>query len=165
MKLLRLLVLGVLAVGPAAAAQAPAGDARVAADCSLTSTGLVPLTDFGKERYRGQRGGLYPRGANRPPQRYLARGLNAARRVRSAQGRIVLLSIGMSNATQEFRGFMQLVQQNATVNPRLQLVDGAQGGWDARAAAQRPSQYWANVETRLRRAGARRGQVQVVWLK
>ena len=32
------------------------------ADCSLTSTGLIPLTDMGSRRYHGYRGGLYPRG-------------------------------------------------------------------------------------------------------
>jgi hypothetical protein len=164
MRHLRLIALAALAAVPTAA-QVPAGDARVSADCSLTSTGLVPLTDLGKTKYRGQPGGLYPRGANRPPRHHLARGVAAARKLRAGSGQIVLLSIGMSNATQEFQGLMRLVDQDPSVNPRLVLVDGAQGGWDARRVAQRSSRYWANLDARLRRAQVKRNQVGAVWLK
>jgi hypothetical protein len=51
-KILGLLVVsGLLAVGALAAAQAPASEARGTAECSQTSTGLIPLTDLGKRRY------------------------------------------------------------------------------------------------------------------
>ena len=48
---------------------APAGRSARQADCTLTSTGLVPLTDMGRKRYHGFRGGLYPAGRNRPTAR------------------------------------------------------------------------------------------------
>src|SRR3974390_2018454 len=31
------------------------------------STGLIPLPDLGKEKYKGEQGGLYPGGVNAPP--------------------------------------------------------------------------------------------------
>jgi hypothetical protein len=162
---LRVLVLTVLAAAPLAAAQPPAGEARSAAECSQTSTGLVPLTDLGKRRYRGHRGGLYPGGANQPSRRYLKQGLNAAKRVRPVNGRVVLLSIGMSNTTQEFRAFMRLATDDPEISPTVKLVDGAMGAWDARRIARRGAGYWLAVDRRLSAEGVTPREVQVVWLK
>lgn len=164
MKILRLLLLTVLAVAPLAAAQPPAGEARSAAECNQTSTGLIPLTDLGKRKYRGHRGGLYP-GGNQPSRRYLKQGLGAAKRVRPINGRVVLLSIGMSNTTQEFRAFARMAAQDPEVSSSVKLVDGAIGGWDARRTARRTAGYWSAVDRRLAAEGVAPREVQVVWLK
>jgi hypothetical protein len=163
-KALRLVPLIVLALLPAAA-YSPAGEARTAADCSARSTGLVPLTDLGRLRYRGQAGGLYPGGANRPPQRHLQRGLAAARRVRPIRGRVGFVGIGTSNAMEEFRGFARTAAQDPALNPSLAFVEGPGGGWDAVRVARPKSRYWADLNARLRKARIAPGQVQVVWLK
>lgn len=165
MNVLRLLILGVLAVAPLAAAQPPAGLARPAAECSQTSIGLTPLTDLGKKRYHGQRGGLYPGGLNQASRPYLRQGLAAAKRVRPINGRVVLLSIGMSNTTQEFRAFMRLADGDSELNPTLKLVDGAIGGWDARRVGRPAAGYWGAVDRRLAAEGASPREVQAVWLK
>ena len=110
---------------------APASRSQLQADCSLTSTGLVPLTDMGRRRYRGFRGGLYPAGRNHPTAAYLRKGLAAARQVRPIDGKIVLLSIGMSNATAEFSAFKRVADRDPAKNANLTIVDGAQDGWDA----------------------------------
>ena len=167
MTALRLLILFALAVVPVAAATtAPAGQTRTSADCSITSTGLVPLTDLtGKRTYRGQRGGLYPNGLNRPSRPYLNVGLAAAKRIRPIDGQVVLLSIGMSNATQEFTPFIRLADQDPQLSPTLTLVDGAMGGWDARRIAQPAAGYWRAVDRRLLAAGTSPRAVQAVWLK
>jgi hypothetical protein len=136
--------------------------ARTASDCTRTSTGLTPLTELGTTRYRGFEGGLYAGGRNAPPAAYLRQGLAAARSVR---GRVVLLSIGMSNTTQEFRAFAELARRDASVAPNLRLVDGAQGGQDASRTADARAPYWGEVDRRLRAAGASPQDVQVVWLK
>jgi hypothetical protein len=84
-------------------------------------------------------------------------------------GKIVLLSIGMSNTTQEFSMFMRLAQQERQKNPKLVIVDGAQGGMtaaricDPDAAA--GSRFWATVDDRLKGANVSRAQVQVAWIK
>jgi hypothetical protein len=153
---LRLLLLATLAVSPLAAAQAPAGQAGAGAECSQTSTGLVPLTDLGKRKYRGHPGGLYPGGANQPSRPYLRQGLAAAKRVRPINGRIVLLSIGMSNASNEFRSFIKLASIDPGLNPAVKLVDGAMGNWDARRVARPGAGYWAALDRRLVAEGTRR---------
>src|SRR5438477_6195564 len=82
------------------------------ADCSLTITGNVPLNDLGHGSYRGFIAGLYPAGSNTRPAAHAAaalaiatdqiKPLNAAGNSDSANGRIVMISIGMSNTMQEF---------------------------------------------------------------
>jgi hypothetical protein len=144
--------------------QAPAGQSRSQADCSLTSTGLIPLTDMGRRRYRGFRGGLYPGGVNRPSRKYLRKGLAASRQVRPIDGKIVLLSIGMSNATAEFSAFKRSSDRDPDVNPKLVVVDGAQDGFDAPTVIAKPV-YWDDVDARLKAAGVSAAQVEVVWLK
>jgi hypothetical protein len=164
--ILRLIVvLSLLAAGAVAIAQAPAGDVRSAAECSQTSTGLIPLTDLGKRRYKGQRGGLYPNGLNQPGRLYLRQGLAAAKRVRPVNGRVVLLSIGMSNTTQEFQPFMRLAAGDSGLSPTVELVDGAIGGWDARRVSRPAGAYWTALDRRLRGHGVTPLEVQVVWLK
>lgn len=161
----RLLVLSALAIVLLAAAQAPPSKARSAVECTETATGLVALTDLGQRKYKGHRGGLYPGGLNRPSRRYLREGLAASRRVRPVGGRIVLLSIGMSNTTQEFGAFMRLAAQDTEVSSNVFLVDGAIAGWDARRVARATADYWPAVNRRLQQAGSSPRQVQAVWLK
>lgn len=164
-KAVRLLLLASLALVPVAAAQAPTVHARSAAECSQTSTGLVPLTDLGKRRYRGWQGGLYPSGQNRAPRAYLARGLAAAKRVQPIKGRVVVLSIGIANADQEFRALTRLATDDAEIDPTVKLVDGAMAGWDARRIAKPGAGYWRAVDRKLNAEGVTPKDVQVVWLK
>jgi hypothetical protein len=85
-------------------------------------------------------------------------------------GKIVLLSIGMSNTTQEFQAFRRLVAADPEVNPAVVPIDGAQGGMTA-ARIRNPedggpgNQFWDTVDDRLQQAGVTRAQVQAVWLK
>jgi hypothetical protein len=143
---------------------APASRSVMQADCSLSSTGLVPLTDMGRRRYRGYRGGLYPAGRNRPTTAYLRKGLAASRQIRPIDGKIVLLSIGMSNATAEFAAFKRLADRDTAKNPNLTIVDGAQDGWDAERVKSQP-EYWDLVDAKLVAAEMSANQVQAVWLK
>jgi hypothetical protein len=147
----RLLLLAALVVAlPAAAAD---------------STGLTPLTELTEGKYQGFRGGLYPDGRNTPSKAYLKLGLAKAAEVKPRGGKIVLLSIGMSNTTQEFQIFKRLADADPRKNPRLTIVDGAQGGQDAIRISDPASPFWQVVDQRLGAAGATREQVQAVWLK
>jgi hypothetical protein len=167
-----LLVAAPLALALAGAGVSP-GARPVAPECTRTSVGLTPLTELGTRRYHGHAGGLYDAGRNTPPRSYLRRGLAAARDVRPRAGngrprrtgRIVLLSIGMSNATQEFAAFKALADSDPRKDARVTVVDGAQGGWDAIRVADEGARYWAVVDERLRAAGVTRRQVQAAWLK
>ncbi|MEK6276316.1 MAG: hypothetical protein AABM30_13435 [Actinomycetota bacterium] len=160
-----LTIISALAVAVAlSTSEAPASRSGAQADCTLTSTGLVPLTDMGRRRYHGFRGGLYPAGRNRPSAAYLRRGLAAARRIHRIDGKIVLLSVGMSNATAEFSAFKRIADRDPAKNANLTIVDGAQDGWDADRVKADPT-YWDNVDVRLAAADASPNQVQAVWLK
>jgi hypothetical protein len=149
----------------AATVDAPAEPTRSRADCKRTTTGLVPLTDMGRRRYRGQRGGLYPFGRNRPSPAYQRQGLTAARRVRPVDGKIVVLSIGMSNTTREFSDFKSRADRDPVKSGFVELVDGAEAGWDAQKIKSAASPYWQLVDDRLNESNSYPDQVQVIWLK
>lgn len=136
------------------------------------STGLVALPDLGKGTYQGEQGGLYPGGENLPPASHLKAGLALARRIvpldaegrASATGKIVLISVGMSNTTMKFQAFQKLAAGDAGLNPRLVLVDGAQGGQVVWVTAKPNMPYWDVNEQRLAAAGVTRNQVQAAWI-
>jgi Cu/Ag efflux protein CusF len=139
---------------------------------------LKPLTEMGTEKYQGYEGGLYPGGKNERPATHEAAGVALGRKVQpldsagkpSADGKIVLLSVGMSNTTQEFSLFKQLADRDKQKNPHLVIVDGAQGGMTA-ARIKDPqdngggTRFWTTVDQRLKAAGVTRDQVQVAWIK
>jgi hypothetical protein len=137
------------------------------------STGLVPLPDMGAAAYKGQQGGLYPGGARTAPPAHQAAGRDIARRVvpldaegrPTPGGRVVLLSVGMSNTTQEFQVFQELASADGALNPRLTIVDGAQGGQTASVTANPEAKFWSIVLERLTKAGVTPLQVQIAWIK
>ncbi len=138
---------------------------------------LVPLTALGQgATYKDQTGGLYGEGANLPPPGLAtaARKALATIQPRDAagapdpEGRVVLLSLGMSNTSQEFTRFQALAAAEHTKAPALTLIDGAQGGRDAAQwdmAHLAALEVWAEVERRLALAHVTPAQVQIVWLK
>jgi hypothetical protein len=144
-----------------------------ASDCTKTSVGLVPLTDLGTRTYKGMLGGLYGGGEDTPPPAHANRGLAAADRIVSRassgmpdpNGRTVLISLGMSNTSQEFTVFRDMARADGRVSPTLVIVNGAQGGVTAEDWADPFDASWIELDRRLARAGVSRAQVQVAWLK
>lgn len=139
---------------------------------------LKPLTELGREKYQGFEGGFYPDGHNERPKDHEAAGLKLAKQVQplnaqgqpESNGKIVLLSVGMSNTSQSSDGFQRAIRDASDLNPRVQFVNGAQGGMTAAAIqdpedGRRGKQYWDTVDQRLKQAGVSREQVQVVWIK
>jgi Cu/Ag efflux protein CusF len=155
------------------------GPARPSGKRIVESTAkLRPLTEMGTELYEGQQGGLYPGGKNERPAAHEAAGLRLAKEIQpldadgkpSAEGKIVLLSVGMSNTAQISTGFQQALKAAGDrVNPRVVFVNGAQGGMTAWAIQSLDSptgkRYWSVVDDRLESAAATRNQVQVAWIK
>ena len=137
------------------------------------STGLIPLPDLGHGTYQGEEGGLYPGGGNVPPRAHLDAGLKLAKEIvplnaegePAADGRIVMCTIGMSNTTQESRSFLKIASGDSSLNPKLTVVDCAQGSQTASKIQDPHSPYWLLVASRIRDAGASAKQVQIVWLK
>src|SRR5262249_13239455 len=123
---------------------------------------LKPLTELATEEYQGFKGGLYPDGKNERPAAHEAAGVALAKQVQpldadgkaNADGKIVLLSVGMSNTSQASEAFKKLLEGDKDKNPRLVFVNGAQGGMTAKAiqdADDRGSgtRYWTTVDERL----------------
>jgi len=159
---------------------APAKTAvAVAGDSGKTSTGLTPLCDMkADQKYKGEDGGLYGGGSNTPPPGHLKAALEAASRVRpldesgkpSASGKIVLLTHGMSNTTNESQQFIKVANADARKNPNVVIVDGAQGGIDSRQWVsgrenRKGAAPWQTLEQRIKAAGVTAEQAQVVWMK
>ena len=145
-----------------------------AQNSSGTSVGLKPITELQSDQYKGFQGGLYPNGQNARPLTHdlagrafvqLIRPLDSQGSVDLANGKIVLLSIGMSNTTMEFSVFKQIADTDRAKNPRLTVVDGAQGGQTAVLISSPSANFWTVVDQRLTAAGVTRQQVQVVWIK
>lgn len=132
---------------------------------------LVPLTQL-TGKYQDQDGGLYGGGKNDPPAELATHAQQALAQVRplnaegkpAADGKIVMVSLGMSNTTMEFSTFKRIADTDPSKAPNLVIVDCAQGGKTASAWANN-DQPWDTALTRLKDAGVSPAQVQVMWLK
>src|SRR5262249_8261317 len=127
----------------------------------------------------------YPNGLNTVPAAHEAIGLQRAAAMQplnaqgqpDANGKYVMVSIGMSNTTQEYcagnngtscasYSFMGQAAANSDVNhSQLVLGDGAQGGQDAKAWIEPTNVTYATVAQRLTAANLTERQVTAVWLK
>ena len=145
----------------------------------------VPIMDMGAATYLGFAGGLYP-GGNLVPFDHGVAGAALAGGVEpldgngnaSASGKIVMVSIGMSNTTQEFCNPANPAPCNAwsfvgqaTADPAvnhttLVLVNGAASGQTAADwVAPTLPDYDRVRDTDLTPAGVTEKQVQVAWVK
>src|SRR5687768_8754534 len=113
------------------------------------SVGLKPLTEMtANDRYKGEDGGLYGGGKNEPPDAHLKAARSEAMKIEpldangkpATNGTIALVSISMSNATQEFSIFKQLADQDPKKAAHVTVVDCAQSG---QAMAQ-----WVDLQAR-----------------
>ena len=137
------------------------------------SIDLTPLSDLGSAQYLGFAGGLYPDGKNAPLSSYEQTGVALSMTVQpldrdgkpSASGKIVMISIGMSNTSHEFSQFIQLADADARKNPSLLMIDAALEGAAATLIALPLGDYWKHVDGQLQRYDVSAAHVQVVWLK
>ncbi len=146
----------------------------ISASCSTISFGRTPINDLGTAFYQGYKGGLYPNGRNTRPAAHDSAGRDLAAQVQPrnasgtidpVNGKVVLLSIGMSNATQEFSAFKLIADTLSSKNPKLVIVDGAQGGQTAAVISNPNANFWTVIDQRLTSAGLTRQQVQAAWVK
>jgi hypothetical protein len=145
-----------------------------ASNCAATSVGFVPLTDMGAGTYHGFAGGLYPGGTGFRTVAHESAGVAIARAIvpldtlgnpDPVNGRIVLISIGMSNCTQEFSAFVSKALSFAGRHPRLLVIDCAEGGQATQDIRLPTAAYWDTVRERLRGHGSSPLQVQAAWIK
>ena len=149
-------------------------------------TGKIPISDMtAGQSYLGYAGGLYP-GGNTVPAAHLAAGIARAKAIQpldvngnpSAAGKYVLLSIGMSNTTQEFCAsastppcaswsFMGQAAADPGVNrSTLVMINGARGGQTAAAWVSPTSLEYDRIrDSWLAPSGLSERQVQIAWVK
>ena len=138
------------------------------------SVGLKPLTEMtADDRYKGEDGGLYGGGSNQPPEAHLA----AAKRQTAGivpvdadgkpdkDGKIGLVSISMSNATQEYSVFKKLADEDDRKSSHVAIVDCAQGGQAMAQWVDPKGRPWIEADRRLAAAKVSPKQVQVIWVK
>jgi len=144
------------------------------AGCANTCSGLPALNDLGTGFFRGLQGGLYPNGQNTRPSAHNAAGLSLASQILpldtsgnpdTVTGSIVLLSIGFSNGREEFERFQLRMDTVQNLNPKLEIVQGAQGGKDVKKIIPDTAAYWSVIEDTLSLRGLTANQVQVLWFK
>ncbi len=164
--------IGSLLICPLLLALQPLG-APQSATCTGTRTGKVPLVDLVGGSYQGFPGGLYS-GSNLPPADHLSSALERADRIVPLDGagqhdpvcgKIVLLSIGMSNTSHEFAQFERQEDTNPSRNPRVVILNGAQAGKAASIIRDPSDPYWNLISNRLAALGVTENQVQVIWLE
>ena len=145
----------------------------------------TPINDLGGEKYLNQfQGGLYANGSNTVPAVHELEGVRRAIAIRplnaqgqpDVNGKFVMISIGMSNTTDEFcsntgsscasYSFIgQAAASSAVDHNQLVIVDGAQGGQDAKAWISPTDATYGTVAQRLVAAGVTEKQVTAIWLK
>jgi len=138
------------------------------------SFGLKPLTEMtASDKYKGEDGGLYGSGKNEPPDAHQAAAKKETAKIvpldaegkPAKDGKIVLVSISMSNATQEFSHFKRIADRDEEKSPLLTIVDCAQGGMTMIRWANPKGQPWDVAAERLEKAGVTPEQVQIAWIK
>lgn len=154
-------------------------------NCAAPPTGFTPINDLGTgiSPVTGLMGGLYPNGSNFRPAAHNNAGLvlasqivplNLAGNADLNNGKIVMLTIGMSNTNMESCELDSLASIDPCVNPKLVIVNGAMGGCTAMIiGASNPNDpcysyyntYWNNVNTQLGSNGVNANQVEVIWYK
>ncbi len=141
----------------------------------------VPLTELGENEYVRMdgtptdfSGGLYPNGSNLRPDRHEAAGLELSHQIQPLtvdgqvdenNGRILFISIGMSNTASEFETFIRLAQQLTQLNPQLVLINGALPNQVAERWTSREGIAWQELDRRITAYGYSPQQVQVAWVK
>jgi hypothetical protein len=91
--------------------------------------------------------------------------LDTSGNVDMVNGKVVWLSVGMSNTTMESQLFIPMADSFSQKNPKLILVDGAQGGQDIVIIDDPQASYWNIINQRLASVGLTNKQVQVIWFK
>jgi hypothetical protein len=138
------------------------------------TTGFKPLTEMSADdRYKEEDGGLYGKGKNTPPEDHEKAAKAELAKIEPLDaegkpargGRIVFVSISMSNATQEFSLFKRIADADKEKSPLLTIVDCAQGGQAMAEWAAPDARPWSVAEQRIGSAGVTAGQVQVAWIK
>jgi len=160
-------------------------------EASATTPGTytrIPLIDMGEETYEGFEGGLYENASNTMPSEHDTEGetleseiepLDTAGNPDAINGKIVMVSLGVSNTRMEFYGtrtgqgdvcmaqaFMGQAAAHASVNhDTLSIVNGAQNAYGTSYWDSSTDTGYDYIETNLTAESLTEEQVQIAWVK
>ena len=115
-----------------------------------------------------------PAGSDTRPAPHESQGLAVATQVRpldflgqpdDVDGHIGLVAIGMSLTNQEFEVFEFAANVDPRRNPRVTMINGAQGGQSAFQWADPNNVVWSELARIVANKGLSTAQVQVAWIK
>jgi hypothetical protein len=153
---------------------------------AAATSAQVPINDLGTGSYLDQyQGGLYPGGSNSMPAAHFAQAMARATNMQplntagqpDPNGKFVLISIGMSNTSQEWCGhdsslsptsyslMGQAAAHPAVDHSSMVIFNGARGGQDASTWDGVNDANYTRVRTDLTSAGLSETQVRGAWLK
>jgi hypothetical protein len=139
-----------------------------------TTTPIVPITDLGTGTYLGAEGGLYLNGSNIMPASHDADGVAFAQSIQplnaegnpDPNGKMGLISMGMSVTFDTFLKFIQDSAADPSVNPNLVYVPAAQPRLGAVDWANINSAAWAETFAYfLPQSGLTPQQVVAAWVE
>lgn len=151
--------------------------ASLGPQCDQTSQGRTPLLDLGLSTYSrdgqgNEDGGLYGGGVNTAPTAHQNAGVALGSEIQkldtngdpSPSGKIVLLSVGMSNTKYHWAQFVSDAVADPEVSGDVHIINGAVSSFDApRIAANINGKYWAeHIPNALSAAGRTAEQVQAI---
>lgn len=141
----------------------------------------IPLTELGNSDYirmdgtsTGFKGGLYPNGENTRPTNHEQSGIAIADTIVPVDingnydpknGKIIFLSIGMSNTNLEFETFQQMAKEDPETNSKILFLNGALSSQTSDRWLDPNAITWQNISDRISQYGFSPAQVQVVWIK
>lgn len=139
-----------------------------------TGTPGVPINDLGTGYYLGKQGGLYPGGSNVRPAQHDSDGvaianaiqpLDANGNVDTVNGKIGMLSIGMSDTFDVYLTFAADANADPTKNSAVVFVPGAQPRASATMWADPNNAVWNPVfQNFLPQAGLTANQIEIGWI-
>jgi hypothetical protein len=140
-----------------------------------TTSPLIAIDDLGAGTYQGSQGGLYLNGSNSRPASFDAAGVTIAQSIQPldvngnpdpVNGKIGLMSVGMSALFDTWLTFTTDSHGDSTVNPKVVLVPGAQPRAYAKNFASATDGFWNPIfQNFLPESGITAAQVQVVYIK
>ena len=143
-------------------------------DVPGTNNSIVPLTDLGTGYYQGVEGGLYLNGSNIMPAAHDADGVSLAQSIQpldangspDPNGKIGLLSVGLSVTFDTFGQFIQDAVGDTSLNSHLAFIPGAQPRLGAGDFANPSGAGWnAIMDYFLPQSGVTANQVEAVWFE
>jgi len=139
-----------------------------------TSIPVVAVNDLGTGTYLGSEGGLYPNGSNVRPASHDAAGVAIAQGIQPLDangspdlinGKMGLISIGMSATFNTWNTFVPDANAEPSRNPHVVFVEGAQPLGSAVDFANPSSPFWNPIfQNFLPNAGLTANQVVAAWI-